>query len=298
MKEYESNGYVEINIANEFVNDSSMQLRDDYRNDLGTLYNANIVSDYRFLTEADVVASKVNQFCDENTNGMIREIVDESTVRESTAIVLNALYFKGDWEVPFAPNNVREDVFYGTSGEETATMMSGSGSTYFEDQEGNVGFSKPYVGGQFEFVGILPSETICDENGNFDVSDIDIEQLLASRTSEYEVDYKMPKFRAETTLNLVEPLSETVLAPTIGTNANYDGISETKIYVTDIIQKVVVDVNETGTEASAVTVIISKTTSINQPTPKYVALDRPFLFLIYDKVNNEILFMGKMTTLQ
>ena len=298
MDRYLSNEYVTLNVANQIAFDKSVQVEDSYKEAMKQYYDANVVDQYDFLSQSEEVSDVINQFCSENTNGLIKEAISPSNVKESRFIAVNALYFLGNWVVPFQESRTMEKSFYGTAGEKDVPMMNGEGEFFFKERQ-TVGFSKSYEGGQFEFVGILPSSEICDEDGNFRVEDVDIRSLLNSRTGEYDVNVKMPRFKAENTLVLTDALKSTVLAPALASDADFSGITQKEeLCISDIIQKVVVDVNEKGTEAAAVTEVIMKTTAVMEPTEiKEITLDRPFLFLIYDRENDEILFMGKVANL-
>ena len=131
----------------------------------------------------------------------------------------------------------------------------------------------------------------------FKVVDIDINTLLKSGSFQ-KTKIMIPKFKIKDTNCLNESLANQGLENIFEGANNFEKISPVSMVVANVIQKVVVDVDENGTEAAAVTKIeMYKRARPNKVEPKSVILDRPFVFMIYDINNEEVLFMGKITKL-
>ena len=175
-------------------------------------------------------------------------------------------------------------------------MYEGFNKPYYETENAK-GFAKYYEGSEFAFIGILPDESIVDENNNFNMADIDIAALLESESSK-KVEIMMPKFKIEDTNSLTNCLIDQGLESLFEGNDNFNKLSDIDMKVSEVLQKVVVDVNENGTEAAAVTIIGMDATAMpEKEEPKSVILDRPFAFMIYDTINEEALFVGKVVNL-
>ena len=101
MDSYLSNEYVALNTANQIAFDKSVQVETSYKEEMKQYYDANVVDQYDFLSQSEEVSGVINQFCSENTNGLINEVISPSNVKESRFIAVNALYFLGNWVVPF-----------------------------------------------------------------------------------------------------------------------------------------------------------------------------------------------------
>ena len=250
-----------------------------------------------FVEEAEATARKINSWCDKNTEGLIKEVVKpEMFSPELAAILVNSVYFESPWIDSWY---LTEHEFTNLEGKTTKQEMLGDShgiGSYFEN-EYCTAFSKSYYNG-FEFIGILPKA-----EGEFQLSDLDLESLMASRSYDYDVRAIMPKLNYETTAsNIVDILmNQGVLKVFDASQAEFDRMIENrKLYISDIIQKCKIELDEDGTKAAAVTVIMTKDAAAIAPSKekKEVNLDRPFAYLIYDSTNDQIVFAGKVTDIQ
>ena len=145
------------------------------------------------------------------------------------------------------------------------------------------------------FVGILPKK-----KGPFSLAEMNLEALITSASDEYSVKIGLPKFKVEENHTLIKPLKEMGLSLLFDpSRANFSAMSPSKkLYVDSLVQKTSVDIDEIGTEASAVTAFGMKTTAIPNPKEsKQIILNRPFAFAIYDSESKEFLFTGKIVNL-
>lgn len=231
---------------------------------------------------------EVNNWCKEKTHDKIQKIISDVPGPEMVSYLINALYFKQDWIIPYDEFQVGETQFKTADGEVTITGMNERNDMLYLENDKATGFMKPYENG-YAFVGILPKA-----EREFTLSELDIESLMNSRTSR-DVITMIPKFKFETSLNeLMDDLKvigldlEPMLVDKL---ANEDR----ELAFSSVIQKAMIDVNESGTTAAAVTSIGVKCTSaIDIKEPEQVILDRPFAFMIYDTENDVVLFMGKV----
>lgn len=255
-----------------------------------------------FAGKKTAAVKKINAWCEKQTNGMIREIINENALSDSTAAVLiNSIYFESPWRKPW---NSEKHEFTGLSGKVSEQeMLDDWVDGYYED-EAATAFGKNYQEG-FEFIGILPKA-----EGEFQIGDLDLESLLASRTSACEVHAIMPKMDFETStgsreiVNLLKAQGVTKVFDV--KTAEFDRMLEWEdggkdpVYIDDIIQKCKIELDENGTKAAAVTAIVTNdcAAAVAEPLPvKEVFLDRPFAFIIYDTIKEEIVFLGKVTEL-
>lgn len=291
MMQYSSNQDVTLSLANSVWANQTIQFNDEYINNAVNYYEADVES-LDFADENSV--GVINGWCNEKTEGLIPEIVNNEMLQESDAVLINALYFNGKWAEQFAHSEVIENSdFTNVDGEiEKVTMMYGSVDTYYENDEAEA-FAKYYEGGQIAFIGILPKE-----EGDYNVSDLKLDELLASASTQ-DVDIVMPKFIVEDTNDLTDSVKAAGLSNLFGPSADFSLMSDNQIAIDTVIQKTYIDVNEEGTEAAAVTSMMMKTTSaMTEDEAKFIRLDRPFTFMIYDTVNDECLFIGNIKTLK
>ena len=292
---YNSRDDVTLKIANSMYVNEGVDINDEFKSNVIDGYYASVDNmDFTDAGSADVI----NKWCSDNTNGMIDQITTPDALRGLDAAILNALYFNGKWEDKFEDYQLKDKDFTNVgNGVSTITGMYESGLDTYYETETATGFAKYYKGGEIAFIGILPDEGILDKNEDFLMSDIDLAEFLESETYDYYVNIMMPKFKVEDSNSLTEVIESEGLVSMFETG-NLDGINS-DMRVSSVIQKTVVDVTEEGTEAAAVTMIGMELTCANPMEVQVVdvILDRPFAFMIYDTVNDEILFIGKIVEL-
>ena len=293
-KEGDSSYYTfRYEIANSLWINQKKRLIESYRSEMEEKFRAE-VAPVDFEVDIDGTLDKINGWCDEKTHGMIPRIVEKQNIKANLeAILINSVYFESPWAEEW---HVREGNFKNLNGEtKTLDTLWGSAGSYFENDQA-IAFSKRYYNG-FEFIGILPKQ-----EGEFSILGLDVESLLKSRSNDYLVSASMPKLNFSTTASKVEDIlkSQGIQKP-FDITAEFDKIiEEEQLFIDQIIQKCKIELDENGTKAAAVTAITLRANGlfvVDQET-KEVILDRPFAFMIYDSVNDEIVFIGKVTDVE
>ena len=133
--------------------------------------------------------------------------------------------------------------------------------------------------------------------------DLDLKGLLETKSTDYTVRALMPKLNYDTSAEAVEEIlmAQGLVTPFDSGSARFDQMIEgDELHISQIIQKCKIELDENGTKAAAVTAIMMRTNSIApmEKQVKEVYLDRPFAYLIYDSVNDEIVFVGKVTEME
>lgn len=289
MSQYLANEDIRLHLANSIWSNTGFNIKPEYQEIITSYYNGQAQTlDFMDPSSVDII----NNWVAENTNNKINSIVDQSILSKNDNILVNALYFLGDWLEPFEDSACKTENFTNADGTVSeVTMMHKYGlSNYFESDYAE-GFMLPYNDPNIVFVGILPKE-----EGSFSVSELNIDDLLSNESNKYSVHIALPQFKLETTNSLYEVLNDNGLAPVFSTSS-FNKLSDSDMIVSDVIQKTYIDVNAQGTEAAAVTAVISKTTSIEEKETREIILNRPFVFMIYDRENHEVLFIGKINQL-
>ncbi|MFQ9515847.1 MAG: serpin family protein [Eubacterium sp.] len=239
---------------------------------------------------------EINQWASNNTEGMIQEIIKE--IPEETAVVLtNALLFKGEWTVPFEANYTRKENFTKFDGKKVKVDMMHTDEYAYYENDYAVGFEKTYGKKEkYSFIAILPKI-----EGEFKLSNLELESFLKSKTGKYKVNISMPKF----TYDWEDNGALTAVLKTSGIQSIFDWTANPlgnmlqtseSVYATDISQACKIIVDEKGTKAAAVTSVSCKATSYIPEPSKTVSLDRPFGYIIMDNTTKDVLFMGKVVT--
>ena len=235
----------------------------------------------------------VNRWVEENTEGMIKEIVDRFDA-EDVLLLVNALYFSGKWQMPYKGKDVVPGVFHLENGTDVdATFLFGTEHRYIADGDRAVGFCKSYEDDRYAFAALLPNEGI--SVGEY-LATLDGETLstLLQNAQHLPVNSAIPEFKTayETVLN--DALSGLGMPDAFDPAADFSGITESldPLYIGDVRHKTAIDLNEKGTSAAAATSIRGKGASAPVDDVPPVVLDRPFVYLIYDTATCLPLFIG------
>lgn len=235
--------------------------------------------------DAETVA-QVNAWVSEHTKDRITQIID--TLDSASMVLINALSFDAKWETPYT--DVKNGTFTASDGTaQEVEMLCGKEHAYLDG--GNMtGFVKPYAGGKYSFVALLPNE------------DTDVQTCLASLTgngllemirnaSEEEVTVKMPKLKAETALQLSGTLPGMGLTDAFSPAADFSRMATAPQYIDEVIHKTYLCIDEEGTEAAAATAI-TMTRSARPVMGLSVTIDRPYILAIVDNETDCLLFLG------
>jgi len=262
--------------------------------DTATTYYDSEVSTVEF--DGNEGVDKINAWVEEKTNEKIKDILVPGSTNELTRLAItNAIYFKGNWVTQFNENNTRDDPFWITLDEsvEVPMMQLENAILNFTQTENMQVLRMPYEGDRLSMLVLLPN----DKDGLSELEEsLTVENLKQwnDQLNPGQIHVYMPKFKLETTYDLVGPLSAMGMpTPFFEGVADFGGITSIHLFISQAIHKAFVDVNEEGTEAAAATVIMMMTTSEKPPTPIFRA-DHPFVFLIQDDSTGNILFIGRM----
>lgn len=284
-----------INMANSIWVNKNIELVESFKSTAKASYLADINSVSFETAYLDNTVKDMNNWAKEKTNGLIPNIVKrDDLTKDTSAVIINSLYFKSAWTEELY---VSESKFKDINAREILTdMLSGEVKYYYENEHAKA-FSKEYENG-IKFIGILPNE-----EKEFTVASLDLQSLFDYKTDAYKVMVSMPKISVDFTMsNVANALKkEGVNSVFDPSTSNLSGIVKESAYVSNIVQRCKVELDEKGTEAAAVTTITMVGNSIptedNKKTKK-IDLNRPFVFMIYDEENEQILFMGKIVTIE
>jgi serpin B len=237
----------------------------------------------------------INKWVADKTHDKIEKVISELSP-ESMMVLINALYFNCLWETEFDPDETTMEMFYNEDqtpyGE--VEMMTTEAAFNYAATDDFTAVELPYKNGKFSMRLFLPTgENTVDDL----VSQLDGPQWkawLESFSEQDEVQVTMPKFKFEYERSIGEDLQGMGLGVAFTDQADFSGISEIDLLISEVIHKTYIDVNEEGTEAAAVTAIVFETTSVGPSGPIVIRLDRPFLFTITENSSKAIMFAGKL----
>lgn len=277
-----------VEIANSFWADGDIPIKDEYKQLIGKKFGA-AVENLDF-TDKESVIERINGWVSEKTHKMIPSILDDYE-GDLLSVLVNTVYFESAWCDEWDIDKNRNESFTLFDGtKNTLPLMYNGGDRYYEND--SAAAFGCYYKNNLMFIGILPKES-----GEFTLESLDIPSLLESETYEYDVSAVMPRLNFETAF----PLKDALIAAGVTDvfdekTADLSEMSDMPLYLSDILQKTCLELDEKKTKATAVT--WGGMTNAAAPEPrerKTVRLDRPFAFMIYDPAERQILFMGKVT---
>ncbi|MGD2158727.1 MAG: serpin family protein [Anaerolineales bacterium] len=287
----------QLNIANSTWTQEDHRFREEYLDVLAENYGAGLhLVDFANATED--ARQAINNWVSKETEGKIKDLIPAGGIDPLTRLILaNAIYFKASWENAFEKDATRDGDFTLLEGGQTSAQMM----TYYQPM--NLAYARdngyqavelPYVGGQVSMLLLVPD---IDLFGEFEksLSDGQIRSLVES--FEYKnVLLTMPIFSFESQFSLANTLREIGMSMAFEPDqADFSGIDGSRdLFISDVIHKAFVDVNEEGTEAAAVTEILAGSESVPGVDVE-LTINRPFIFLIRDKPTGMILFIGRVT---
>lgn len=320
----------ELRVANAIWGEKTHPFNQTYVDTIQEHYKTGGMFPVDFRNNFPAVRQKINDWCADQTKGRIREILPPLPPEQgrSLRIVLtNAIYFKADWQTRFDPERTKVQDFTQAGGEKTRTPImcapawadvryaafNADGSFFktparakpertkglYPDAAGFSLVELPYRGSDVSMLVIAPNrpDGLDAIEEKLDAARLDqwVQQLQQRATSVY-----LPRFRQETSYDLKKTLTSMGMVRAFdAASADFSGMSDSfsdPIYLGLVKHKAFVEVNETGTEAAAVTVVGSFLGGIPD-APEFIPefrADRPFIYIIRDVASGSVLFLGRM----
>ena len=284
--------------ANRLFVQKSFEILEAFKEGTREFYDAELaLVDY--ITNAEKVTEEINHWVEQKTNDKIKDLIPPGMLSSDTRLTLvNAIYFKGLWLEQFKKEKTVSKSFFVSQNEEIKVemMRQEADFKYFESQDlACQVLEMPYIGLKMSMVIYLPKEinglTKLEEVITYETLQNSLSLLNASMD---EVEVFLPKFKLSQQFDLNDILSkmgaEEMFIPG---RADLSGITAEPLFVSKVVHKAFVEVNEEGTEAAAATGIGMNTFSM--PLPKLIfKADHPFLFLIRHNDSGAILFLGRL----
>lgn len=284
---------LELATANRLYGQRNFAFSPTFLDRLSGYYGAGVgIVDYIKATEA--ARKTINQWVSDRTKTRIPELIKQGLLDTLTRFVLvNAIYMKARWLVPFDTKNTTASAFHRLDGSDTNAQLMHLGVESFAYGKG-AGYQAvrlPYVGG-LSMVVILPDSGAF---ASFDTS-LDAAKLaqITDGLASKPVKVSLPRFTFRDPTLLKPALSALGMPIAFSDSADFSGISpEEPLQIAEVVHEAFIAVDEYGTEAAAATAVIGRA-SAAPSQPIEFTVDRPFLFLIRDDETGAILFMGRV----
>lgn len=290
----EKGGY-QLSVANALWGQKGYEFLEEFLELIKTNYDGQL-NEVDFIKATESARQTINKWVEKKTNNKIQNLIQKGVLDSMTRLVLtNAIYFKGNWARQFKEDKTKDAPFTLADGEKIeAAMMNQTAEFGYMETDSFQGLELPYVDDELSMIILLPKKN--DGLDEFEKT-LTVENLSKWLNKLYkrEVVVSVPKFKMTSQFSLASVLKSMGLTDAFSSNANFSGINGKRdLFISAVIHKAYVDVNEEGTEAAAATAVTIRLTSIGPSRTPVFKADHPFLFLIRDNHTNSILFIGRV----
>lgn len=296
INDIQKKGSVQLTAANSLWMQQGDRFLPAFLDVVGKNYDA-VLKYVDYASAAEKARADINAWVENKTKEKIRDLVRPGMLSAMTRMVLaNAIYFKGSWAAKFDTQSTSSATFWMTDKDSVTVRMMRKGNCDFgyAENESAQCLELPYADRNLSMIVMLPKkkdlaafEKTLSENSM---------DSLNSRMRETRVDVFLPRFTTEQEFILNDALSALGAADAFGGNADFSGMTGRRnLFISAVIHKAFVDVNEQGTEAAAATAVVIRATAVRELSmPVVFRADHPFLFMIRENSSGSILFMGRI----
>jgi serpin B len=278
---------VKTNIANSLWVHVNAQLLDDFVERNNKFFGAEVST---IDLQDKGAPGTINKWVEKETQGKIKDLID-SLDPDAQLVLINAIYFKGDWSKPFEENGTVDDKFHlADRTTKTVPMMYKQDTLQAYAGDGFKAVRLPYGQERYAMYLFLPDGNLKEFYEKLTVKDW---QQWMENFEEKQAEIYLPRFKAEYKSELKDALTNLGMGQAFSDFADFSGMTPGGGWcINRVIHQAAIEVNERGTEAAAATAVEMKLTSL----PQYftVRVDRPFFFAIRDDVTGTLLFMGEI----
>lgn len=243
-----------------------------------------------YVSEPEACRITINEQVAQWTNGYITDLLPAGSIDANTRMVItSSIYFFSPWTESFGENTARPKAFHNLNGatvdvpsmtvrsfaDKAETADAIFGALTFHEVTMAMLFIMPTV----DFVNFV--EGFTEEKLREGIAQMKFESGFV----------QIPKFKLESELRLKDSLKALGMETAFGRNADFNPMDIGNVYIEEVVHKAVIDVNEAGTTAAAATAVRVPQPSASVP-PTVLVVDRPFIYMIYDRETNTVLFMG------
>lgn len=285
-------------IANALWGQKGYPWKQDFLNLTAASYGAGL-HEVDFAKQTEAARKTINEWVEKKTQDRIKDLIARGNLDTITRLILtNAIYFKADWAEKF-PDHVTEEMPFNVSATKqivTPMMFQKDDFRYMETDTFQA-LEMPYKAHELAMVVFLPKKT--DGLGQFEKT-LAQEKLPVwlEKLSTEEVEVSFPKFEFTSSFSLSKILNAMGMKDAFSpSSADFSGMTTAeKVFISDVIHKAFVAVDEEGTEAAAATAVMMAGTAMPmpKPNPKIFKADHPFIFIIRHNNSDAILFMGRV----
>lgn len=282
-----------IEIANTAVVNKVIPLLPEFTEKVESNYEA--VVTYKDFEKDDVMGF-INSWCDQKTHGMIPVLLEDPVDPSTYAHFLNAIYFKGIWSHQFKKADTSKEKFTLEDGSTRKVDMMHQKTTFSVGRgKGYSSIILPYGNQAYRMTVLLPANgvSVKDVMDGLTVDSLDPKCFYDAE----EVDLKLPAFESEFKIDFSDILCDMGMPTAFSPLADFSAMTTASVCISKVLHKAKIKVDETGSEAAAVTDVSMKYASAgpdaNQPVVFHA--DHPFIYAITEVSTGAIFFIGQYT---
>lgn len=268
--------------------DKIVKVNKDFLNRNASFYNADI---FKLNFDSLKTVNKINNYVKEKTDWKINNIIKRIDKRDMMFLI-NTLYFEDGWLDEYKQSDIKENDFHAEDKDVNVEFMS-SFERYIHDEKAD-GIIKPFKDSDFAFAAVLPKDNNLESYIN-QMTGKRFLNLLNSETNE-KARCLLPKFKYEYEAKLKEPLKKMGIEDAFDESradfSKLGNISNGNLYISDILHKTFIQIDETGAKAGAATKVTIDGTSAPLENQKKLIFNRPFVYAIYDTKTKLPIFIG------
>jgi serpin B len=296
LNSIQKEGHIWLSVANSLWPQKRYPFLQEYLALIRERYGV-VITVVDYTTEAETARKMINEWVETRTESKIAELIKPGVLNPLTRLVLvNAIYFKGNWASKFDAKVTDNAPFWVTATNSISVpTMNQTRKLLYAQADGIQILELPYAGNDLSMIVLLPKKV----DGLAELQEAMTPERLEKWTSnleETEVVVFLPRFKMTSEFRLDATLASMGMPDAFDdAKANFAGMDGRPdwLYIAAVLHKASVDVNEEGTEAAAATAVVIATKSFPQP-PVVFRADHPFIFLIRDNVTHSILFFGRV----
>jgi serpin B len=286
---------VNIYTVNSVWAQKNFKFRDEFLEIIKNNFNSSI-NLVDFIKETENSRIQINKWVETQTNEKIKDLIKPGLIDYLTRMVLvNAIYFKADWETAFDKQQTQKMDFLVDASTAVSCdfMFAEQEFKFYENEDGLKAIEIPYSKGKMSMLVILPKDNAGFNRLKKEIS-LDFYKKINSALVSKKVKLYLPKFKTTSEFELSDMLKQMGMPEAFSDKADFSGMTGTKdLKISKVIHKAFVEVNETGTEAAAATAVVMRVKSMPMAPPEFKA-DHPFMFIIKENTENSILFAGNI----
>lgn len=278
-----------VRLANSIWYRDDLRVNRDFLQTNADYYKADIFK--ADFYSPDTVAD-INKWVYKNTDGLIDKIVEEIS-GDSIMFLINTLLFEAEWKTQFEKYDAINSSFKLSNGDITEGIFFNSSNETYLKNDIATGFIKPYKGGKYSFVAMLPNEKISIQECIKNLDSKSFQSFIDSGNGGKAIGVCVPKFEYSFDVKLVEPLKSLGFVDAFDDSvANFSKMATPYegIYIKDILHKTYIQLSEVGTKAGAVTKV--EMAEKSTPIENKVILNRPFVYAIVENGTKLPIFIG------